>query len=220
MYKKIVFLVLFITVVGVSQNTVDVPVQYVNNEINPGSQQVKGNYVGSPYLEKDFTVGKIFLPTGQVLNARMRLNAYSDSFEFYNQGKLRALLKVEGTKVFYKNEKFVLEDLKGNRDNYLVELVGSGKIKFYKKYNMKFAEAKKAESSYGSDKPAKFSLQVNFFVKTSPSNKFKNIRLKKKDILSTMKDNESLIKKYVKVQKLSFSKEKDIIKLFNYYNSL
>ncbi|WP_289044697.1 hypothetical protein [uncultured Olleya sp.] len=47
-----------------------------------------------------------------------------------------------------------------------------------------------------------------------------NFKLKKKSILKLLKDKKDKIEVYVKNNKLSYNKEEDLIKLFNYYNTI
>lgn len=222
MLKKIVFFVALLPMLLVAQRRVEVPAQYVNNH----SQSVfdKGiKYQGSPYLDKKFVVGKVILNNSKIINTELRYNAYSDNFEFYNKDVIVSLLKIDGTKVELAGKIFVLKSLKSEKStskNYYQKLTDKGRLNLYKKYYKKFIDAKKAKSSYSSDKPAKFELVTSYLIEKQGNEGLQLLQLKKKAIFLLMKDKESDIKKYFKSEKLKLSKEKDIVKLFNYYNSL
>ena len=59
---------------------------------------------------------------------------------------------------------------------------------------------------------------VNYYLKNKSS--FDKISLKKKTILEKLNDKKSSVKDYVKKYNLSFNKEKDVQKIFKYYNSI
>ena len=59
---------------------------------------------------------------------------------------------------------------------------------------------------------------VNYYLKNNSN--FDKISLKKKSILKILNDKKSGIIDYVKKYNLSFNKEKDVQKIFKYYNSI
>jgi len=222
MFKKIVFFVALLPLFSLAQRRVEVPSQYVNNNsLSVFDKNIK--YQGSPYLDKEFILGKVILNNSKIINTGLRYNAYSDNFEFYNKDVIMSLSKIDGTKIILTGKTFVLRSLKSENStskNYYQELTENGRLRLYKKYYKKFVEAKKSKSSYGSDKPAKFELITSYFFEKSGSKDLELFKLKKKDILLLMKDKSSDIKKYLKNEKLKLSKEQDLVKLFDYYNSL
>ena len=67
--------------------------------------------------------------------------------------------------------------------------------------------------------PSEYKHKTTYFLKND-SGKYEMIRLKKKDILGVLTKNYEKIKSYVKVNKIKFHKESDVLKLVNYYYSL
>ena len=51
-------------------------------------------------------------------------------------------------------------------------------------------------------------------------NKIEKFKLKKRNILSLLNNNSGNIEKYIKLNRLSYKKEEDLKKIFNYYKSL
>ena len=51
-------------------------------------------------------------------------------------------------------------------------------------------------------------------------NKIEKFKLSKKNVLSLLKLNHKGVEKYVKQNKMSYKKDKDLKKIFDYYNSL
>lgn len=66
---------------------------------------------------------------------------------------------------------------------------------------------------------SKYVKKEKFFCKTSDK-EFTEIDLKKKPILKLLGDKSKLVEKYASGSKLSFSTEKDLCKIFQYYDSL
>ena len=65
---------------------------------------------------------------------------------------------------------------------------------------------------------AKFYTTTFYYIKEG--NNFKNIKLKKKDILLLFNDKSKVVNNFAKENKLSFKSEKDLNKIFSYYESL
>jgi hypothetical protein len=222
MTKKIVFILLVLPIFTFAQVTVEVPAEYVNNQATASSIDVK-NYKGSPYLDETFVLGKILFNNAKNIPARLRYNAYSDEFEFYDRNKISALLKLDNTKIVLGDKLFVLKKIDDNgiiRKGYFQELVKKGSIKLYKKLYKKFMEAKKATSSYGADKPARFETKFDYFIERNDNLGLRKLNLKKKEIIKTLQDKDTAIKKFIKSNSLKLSREPDLIKLFTYYNTL
>ncbi|AOW21824.1 hypothetical protein [Urechidicola croceus] len=65
-----------------------------------------------------------------------------------------------------------------------------------------------------------FSKISNYYSVNGEKQKMVKIKLNKKSILSLFDDKSKVIKDFVKKNKLSFSKEKDLSRILNYYESL
>lgn len=66
--------------------------------------------------------------------------------------------------------------------------------------------------------PGKYKKESKYFYYEKGI--LKKIKLKKKDILKVLSSKKGKVLEYVKGYKLSFNKEKDIIKIFKFYDSL
>lgn len=99
-------------------------------------------------------------------------------------------------------------------------LLSEGEATILKKYELSIQSGPRDPLSKAKIKPDKYVVKEAFCI-LDKNKKIKKIKLKKKSILDLFsKDKESLIKKYMKDNKLSYRKEKDLQRLFNYLNEL
>ena len=220
--KIIVFLVLLLPVIGFSQR-VDLPIEFYRNSLNE-SQLPNIQYQGNPYLNEEFVEGVITVNNELSYKKQLRYNAYSDLFELRNdQNQINALLKSTNVTVLIDNSLFELNDYLLNnaiKEGYFEKLNRKGKTILLKQFRKKFIDIVKAKSSYQSDSPAKFVLDKSYFIKKNELSPAIKIILKKKSILSVLKDQEILIKEYMSKNKLNLKNEQEVVQLFDYYNSL
>jgi hypothetical protein len=101
---------------------------------------------------------------------------------------------------------------------YFEVLNDGDNMKLLKKDIKKFMEAKAAENSYSSSKPAKFVLESDYYLYDSSS--IREIKLNKKALLVELDDKKSDVTKFIKLNKLKLKSEDEVVKLIAYYNSL
>jgi len=102
--------------------------------------------------------------------------------------------------------------------NKVVEVIYEGsQFKLYKKYEVAI-ELGRVDPLMVKKKVNKYYLNSKYYLKTD--NGFKEITLKKKNILPLFKDKSSDVYKYIKTNKLSYKKDRDLKKIFKYYKSL
>lgn len=218
--KKAALIIGFAFVSGVmhSQLTFDLPTDYVRGQIFSTNSVTGGaEYEGSPYLNDEFKTGRVYLDTKDY-PVLLRYNTYSSVFEVKtSQDSSGELAKTKNMKVKLGNRNFELVKLPDGNNVYL-EKLAEGNLNLWANHTSRFREAKKNESSYGSDKPAAFISSTEYYSGT-PGN-FNVLKLKKKDVLSLMSDQSKEMKDYIKKAGTKFNKESDVIALFRHYNSL
>jgi hypothetical protein len=99
------------------------------------------------------------------------------------------------------------------------ELFVSNKIVFLKGYKLIFKEAFINPMTNAVISEAKSVIIEKYFCKVS-NNEFLQLDLKRKAVLKLMGDKSSQIDKFVSDSKLSYGSETDLIKIFNYYDTL
>ena len=216
-------LFLFVFPVFVFSQRVEIPAEYVRNNIGIG-MDTNIKYEGSPYLNEKFEMGSIFIKNLDPINASLRYNAFSETIEMIDdEMKITALYKNFNVDVKIGNRLFKLfkNVVEGkNKIMYYEPLNDSGELILLRKDKKIFVESKKAKSAYTKDKPAKFQLKRNYFIHDNNKSKIVELKLKKKNILSLLTNHKDKINDYIKSNKLKLKNEKDVIKLFNYYNLL
>lgn len=120
--------------------------------------------------------------------------------------------------VIINNRRFeTFFDPKTNK-NRIYEVIGNiGDKKFIKSFSTFIVKGK--VSSYQTSVPVdKLKIKSQYFIKDK--NNFIEFKPKKKTILDLLSDKREEIISYVKKEKLSFKKEKDLSKMFMHYNTL
>lgn len=179
---------------------------------------------GSPYLNNDFEDGQVYINSKvKSLGYRLRYNIYTDEFEIFNseKNKIVALFKtsdyickIKG--VTYKY--FSYTDVNANeKDGYFVELL-TAKIPLYLKYRSVYHPAQPSDNPLSYDKPASFSTSKDYYL--LKDGKMQLLPTKKSKFFPVFGQNQNKIKQFVKKNKLKISKEKDLIKIVQYYNTL
>ncbi|MEM6687305.1 MAG: hypothetical protein AAF617_16110 [Bacteroidota bacterium] len=181
---------------------------------------------GSPYYNETFNSAKI-TPINKVF--MVRYNAALDVMEVI-QGEDTLVLNKDNRnyKVIQSNGNIIyriLEDNESNSDEKLgfyIQLTDGEKIKLHRKDRKKFTEV--TRTAYGSNTSstyAKYKEQKSeFFIEYGDSGTAVKLPKKKKSLLKLFAGKEGDIKKFLKKNSIKLSKEKDLIKLINYANSL
>jgi hypothetical protein len=198
-----------------SQVQVELPQRYVrDSKLNSTIENV--DYKGSPYLYENFVPGTLKI-NKEVFNVSIRYNAYQDEFEMKNaKDEIVAVLKKSDVDVQMGNQIYKLLNY-NNKLTYFEILSDGVNMRLLKKDIKKFMEAKEAENSYSSAKPAKFVLETNYYLQSN--NSITPVKLNKKSILAQF-DKKAEVTKFIKLNKLRLKTEDDIKKLLIYYNTL
>ena len=98
-------------------------------------------------------------------------------------------------------------------------LLKSEKVKLFIRHKKILRSAKKAQSSYEKDMPAKFITNESFFYQIDDK-EILVLPRKKQDVLKLFSEKSNDIQNYAKKNRLSFKDKEDLIQLFKYYNTL
>jgi len=174
---------------------------------------------GSPYLYENFMIGKIqFISDKNYINAPLRYNIYTDTFEYSKEPD--DIFNINrGDKIVFsiknKTFKYLEFNLKGKTTSGYLEEIGDN---LFLKRTIIVSSPKKAQSSYEKDKPARYK-GFNYILYKSDK-KIKLLPKKKKEIVKVFGEKSNSIASYVKTHKLNYKKEKDLIRIFNYYATI
>ncbi|SHI63892.1 hypothetical protein [Flavobacterium haoranii] len=218
--KKFFLLVFCISFsVVFSQDTTNFRTQSTGDLLTSGfwipASSINKNIKGSNYLfEKWENFANIYSDNGNVFRiTNLNYNIKSKKLEAKISNDSVFQFNTEGiSKVRIMNSTFKLID-----SEFMKELM-TGKVGLYIKYSLKTKDAVFNPLTHDELTPEEIIKVENYLIQVE--GKSFDIKLKKGDILKFLKDKEKEVKDFVKRNKLSFSNEKDVVKILGYYNSL
>ena len=183
---------------------------------------VKGKEDGSEKFQK--IAHKMYLTTAYLPSKvddigetfYLRYNIFRDQMEFTKGSDIVYLKKEEGRKVNFPGLKTQYKILKMKGELHYFVLHNEGKNTLLSKLRMKYVEETPAQSSYHQAKPADFKRSKNeLYIAFNNTNPIK-VPSKKKDFYNVFGSKSTLIKDYMKKNKLSHKKIEDIRKIIEY----
>lgn len=179
--------------------------------------------VGSPYLEEEFKPGKVFVYDAQKMEAFMRYNAYTSEVEIKKiSGEPSSLLKKGYVSAIIDRRKYEIlhyEDANGKVRTAYFNQLNKGKLVLLFKPEVKLKRGKQPATSYDRKELPKYMDVSSYWFKRDDAVAQK-ITLRKKWVIKLVEDRREQMRIFVEDNKLNLKLEKDVIKLFDYYNSL
>ncbi|WP_025741881.1 hypothetical protein [Aquimarina pacifica] len=185
---------------------------------------------GSPYLNKNFEKSILYhnnKPVGQLLS---RYNIYSDEIEIkknITDKEYSALIKSKLIACDLNGQKLIFSSYKPENkmaeEGYLICLSDPlQEYVLYKKIKVIFRDRGVEQSSSLSKRTdAKFAKFTSYFVSKKEDKLAQELPKKGKKIASAFSDqHESEISSFIKEQNINTKEEKDLVKLFNFINTL
>lgn len=212
--------------------------QYLNYEIREVMDYFRNNQMitdkapntltendikGSPYMDDAFAKGTIYTSSKtKVVGIPLRYNIFNDNLEFKTpSGQILALSTPESVERAEFN-KIILEFTRFEKANKIkqgfLRVIQKGKVSLLSKSTIHYQKPIQ-EKAYKEAQPAKFIPKPEVFylqLENQPALKIKG----KKELLSILSDHPKEISTFLKKNKIKLSKEQDLHKLVNYYNSL
>ncbi len=177
---------------------------------------------GSPYINPTYKEGETIINGKSKTKALMRYNAYYDSIELLDENKSpRKLLRRKSIQAILDGRTYKIFDYAEAgkiREAYFNPL-NKGDVKLLFRPKKIFIQAEKPEDGYDKYDPPVYKDISTYYVLNGDSHATK-IKLSKKQILKHLSKNTASIKNYITSEKLNLKKESDVIRLFDYYNSL
>lgn len=161
-----------------------------------------GNYT---IISKEGLQYKLFNLNYNLSTKKMETLMGKDSIFQYD------ISKIDYVKNFNRKYKVINNEL-------YQELIAGEKISLLKGFHVAVIDGVISPLTQQYTTPNRY-VQKNkyFYLK---GEKFLEIKLKKKDVLSAFEDKADQVKKYAKDSNLSFGDENDVVNLFRYYNTL
>lgn len=217
-YIHIILLALFsIFAQGQIQDSGGHGLMLLNTKENEDMKKVKG----SPYLNEDFTSGKLFITGKEPLDVFLRYDVAKDIIEIkINKASAETYVLPLGQKAEYiiGQDTFVYESLNssGTKINgYFVELFKGENIRLLKKHSASVSQAEKAKTGYEKDRPAEIKINDQYYV-LFRNGELKPIDLKEKDLKKALPDSKE-VKNYLDSNKLK--SVEDFKTFFKWYDT-
>lgn len=177
---------------------------------------------GSPFIFEKWLPGSVTTPSGVYRNLELNLDGYSNILYFQKDEKAFELtdniigFSVRPFPLDSLHELHFEKGLNGNgiKPGQFVQVLSRGKISLYKSDIKMLADVN--EINAGVVKT--FNTSSRYFIVRG--NEAELIKLNAKDLAEVFEDKRQEVDAFIKERKLSLKKEKDVIEVFNYYNSI
>ena len=240
MYKKTLLLAIgFACQISVSfaQNNNNNNTDLRNQQLNAGSSLANsGEWIyqlnqieteGSPLLHENWQKGSIKNNSGVLFqNIDLIYNAYKDELIYKNE-KGSAFIANKGTiaEFSFADQRQLFKLVKLKRDNgkelnsFCQVLYEGTKLLLVQQHTKNFYPAQRQQSAYNSNsnKDTYQDKKILFLVKDGIATE---IPKRKKPILKLLADKEAKLKEFADKNNVDFEKEKDIVMLLAYYETL
>lgn len=176
---------------------------------------------GNPYINsKSFE--QVIVPGYSSNIQNLRYNAYDDEMEFEDGGQIYYANKEDGLKIEFKGLKKTYQILNYSFDSksrfgYLVVLVDNPKYSLYKREKVELLKGEKSPNAFSKDANDYYAKERDLYLVKKDSEFFKFPK-NSKEFITRFSIDQSEFEKFLKVNKLSFSKEGDMIKMIDFLN--
>jgi len=223
---KLIFLFLLLSIMSVkSQVSISDQNTLMNQARNVKDNQIfdKHEMIHELYLD-DWSEGNIYPRNGMMPMSQFRIRyfVYNQEFHLISPQKDTVILSKSYAvdSILVSNKRFIYTNYKSNtkiRNSYFQELVG-GKVKLLKRHSSIFVLGnKKTATGYQKAKPDSYKITTKLYYQDHDQNAIL-LPTKKSEIILLFENDK--VANFIKENKLRAKKEKHLIKIFEYYNSL
>ena len=203
--------------------------QYEMREYN---EQMLNKIKGTPYLSEEFLSSRVYLKDNKKpIKAKLKYNAHSDNFEFFQGGRLFVLADIERIDsirymdktfiptTYVKKETGLFGSSTSKKDGFLAELV-KGPCSLFKIYSVKFYEEDPPDTGYDEYQPPRFERENPVYCLQLHNDAHPRVitSFRKRKLLEKFGNHEKELEGYVNNHNLNLREESDLIRLIRYYN--
>jgi hypothetical protein len=186
---------------------------------------------GSPFLSDQWNTGTIMLYNGRVFtNILLKVDLYSSEVMARRQagdsiiiqansiGQILLTEASTGKKYTFKKFSSVNTENPTSKDSY-VDVMYEGKYTFMAERKKKLIKAD-YKGAYSAGRPYdEFVNETTYYIQ-KPDKSLKKLKLNRKAILEVFTTHQDKLKSFSAKENIDFKNEQDIIKLFQFHNSL
>jgi hypothetical protein len=231
MKKLIGILVLFliISLPAKSQEVIKIQGQGLNMFIPIFRDEIELDVLGTPYMNDSWMYGYFHAYDTIKIEGLFRYNVFNQEIAFiYGEDTLSIAAPLNVDTIAFSGKYFTyslyIEEKKGPDvlASAYFEILNDGDFKLLRKNYVEIKENSYAKNYMGGggDGREYFIHQSSLYYKPEPGSAAFKLQKNKREILHLFKDKKEEISSYIKQNKLSISSEKDLIKIFNYYNQI
>ncbi len=185
--------------------------------------------LGSPYSTENFIKSKVYYGKENQGDFYVRYNALNSIIEIKKtllpEEKVKQLFADKNVRVKYLNKELrfttYINKKKETKNGYLSLIMDGEDYKLYHRLAVKYSEGKSAANSMVADIPSRFAHFEEYYYQKSGVDRIDYLPLKKGNILKLVdKPFREIVKIHLKENDYNFTKEEDIILLFEYLNTL
>jgi len=215
------FMFLFIGYSGFSQERATEDILIHKTSVRSFDFRSK-NLVGTTYINNDFLPAKM-QEDDKIYS--LRFNAYFDEMEVLKNNEEFSLQKRFNRPITFLGSNKIYQVFEYNHQGketkgYFVVLMKGEKINLLLQEKIKYIAEVEPKTGYDKYKPPSLIRTKDKFFIAFKNNTTKEIPRKKKDFLSLFSSKSKDVENYMKKNKLSFKNADDLVKIFNYYDSL
>lgn len=181
---------------------------------------------GSPFLEDKAYPGIVILKDGtRVEDLLLRYSGYEDAVLYVMEGEKAAMIDPELISGFEYDKEgnkitFISAVIFEKEKNFF-EVIYEGKVSLYVLHQITLSKKTDNTGGYGSKDLHGSAFKLNDrYTFINEGGVSQEINLNKKSLLSVMTDQESAIEGYIKKNKVKLKNHDELVKIFQYYDSL
>jgi len=209
---------------------IKVNAQYIHDY--QGKAYVEQSYTdvqGEPYLLSNWVDGEVELAGNKPISAKLKYDLVKDELLFQNPKDSSAMVFVNTVKGFslgpFKIDESNLSPLIFSSGYPAVEdqtpasfyqVIADGKVKLLKRYQKRI----RTDQAFNSATVTKTFEMTGPFYYTVTDNKITRLKPAQKTVAAVLADKTDQVQTFIKTNKIDFKSDRDLAKLFTYYNSL
>ncbi|NNJ87845.1 MAG: hypothetical protein HKP53_00460 [Eudoraea sp.] len=185
--------------------------------------------LGSPYLTEDFIKSKVYFGEEFMGDYYVRYNALNSEIEIKEtdlpEENPKRLLANQDLRVKYGKRELLFTTYINKKDqtkNGYLSIISKGdKFTLYHRLAVKYSEGKAAANSMVNAIPSRYAHFVEYYYLKDGVDRIDQLLQKKGALLKILdKELKDDVSKFLKLEKIDLDKEEDLIKTFEYINSL
>ena len=178
---------------------------------------------GDIYLNNKFSKASVLTPDNKIAFIKARYRVFDDQIEILQKEEELILFKDKVKAISIDGQVFVprLEyNKEGESKLAWFELLSEGSVNLYQQYSIRIKRSDYNPSLNTGNKNDEMLTEKAFYYSLSTGSKsMKKLKKGRSNILDALKKRKNAVNEFARENSLRWSKQEDLVKLFNFYNS-